>query len=165
MTRHLILTRHAKSTWDEPLQNDHVRPLNKRGRKSAAAIGEWLKQKSFLPDEVLSSSSVRTVETWQRMELDASETTFTDDLYHAGPDGMFQKLSAAKGNTVLMLGHNPGIAEFASRIVREEPSHARFFDYPTCATTIIRFDIDNWRDVSWRSGEVLEFVIPRELLE
>ncbi|MGI9368342.1 MAG: SixA phosphatase family protein [Ruegeria sp.] len=165
MTRHLILTRHAKSTWDDPLLNDHDRPLNKRGRNSAAAIGKWLKDRTYLPDEVLSSSSVRTVETWQRMALDANETTFTDDLYHAGPDRMFHMLSAAKGNTVLMLGHNPGIAEFASRIVKEEPSHPRFFDYPTCATTIIRFDIENWGDVSWHSGEALDFVIPRELVE
>ena len=69
MTRTLILTRHAKSSWDAPVASDHDRPLNKRGRKSAPAIGTWLKQNGWLPDEVISSTSARTRETWDRMGL------------------------------------------------------------------------------------------------
>lgn len=165
MPRTLILTRHAKSSWDNPGLSDHERPLNKRGRKSAAAIGAWLKEKGWLPDELLSSSSVRTRETWEQMGLEAEKLTFTDDLYHAPPDRMFRLLSSATGKTVLMLGHNPGIAGFAGAIVEEAPMHSWFFDYPTGATTVIRFDIDDWRDLNWRSGRVLGFVIPRELAE
>ena len=74
-------------------------------------------------------------------------------------------LSGASGDTVLLLGHNPGIAEFAGNIVSRPPDHNRFFDYPTCATAVISFDIQQWSDVDWHSGEVREFVIPRELLE
>ncbi|MGR3409824.1 MAG: SixA phosphatase family protein, partial [Paracoccus sp. (in: a-proteobacteria)] len=33
--RRLILTRHAKSAWDDPTLDDHDRPLNDRGRRSA----------------------------------------------------------------------------------------------------------------------------------
>ena len=72
---------------------------------------------------------------------------------------------AQSGETVLMLGHNPGIAGFAQHVVRHGPDHARFYDYPTCATAVIRFNITNWADVTWRSGAVLGFTIPRELLE
>ncbi|SHE64430.1 phosphohistidine phosphatase [Ruegeria intermedia] len=165
MPRTLILTRHAKSSWDTPGLSDHARPLNKRGRKSAAAIGAWLKEQGWLPDELLSSSSVRTRETWERMGLEAEKLTCTDDLYHASPDRMFRLLSSATGEAVLMLGHNPGIAGFAGAIVEQAPSHGRFFDYPTGATTVIRFDINDWRDVNWHSGKVLGFVIPRELPE
>ena len=60
MTRTLILTRHAKSSWDDPFLNDHDRPLNKRGRKSAPVIAGWLRENGWLPDEVLSSTSART---------------------------------------------------------------------------------------------------------
>ena len=35
MTLRLILTRHAKSSWDDPLIDDHDRPLNPRGAKAA----------------------------------------------------------------------------------------------------------------------------------
>ncbi len=164
MTRTLILTRHAKSSWDNPLSNDHDRPLNKRGRKSAPAIGKWLSRNAWLPDEVLSSSATRTRETWDRMGLTAARTTFTRDLYLADPAEMMKVLQQATGRTVLLLGHNPGIAAFADQIVKYPPDHVRFYDYPTCATTVIRFDINTWRGLQRHSGKVLGFAIPRELL-
>ena len=36
MTKRLILTRHAKSAWDDPTMADHDRPLNERGHAAAA---------------------------------------------------------------------------------------------------------------------------------
>ncbi|WP_424831538.1 SixA phosphatase family protein [Ruegeria sp.] len=165
MTRTLILTRHAKSSWDDPLLSDHDRPLNKRGRKSAPAIGHWLKENGWLPDEVISSTSTRTRETWDRMGLQAATISFTQDLYHASSDEMLAVLSTATGETVLMLGHNPGIAVFARQIVRKAPDHARFHDYPSCATTVIQFNTRDWTKMVWHSGHVQGFAIPRELLE
>ena len=165
MTRTLILTRHAKSSWDDPLLSDHDRPLNKRGRKSAPAIGDWLKENGWLPDEVISSTSTRTRETWDRMGLQAAAISFTQDLYHASPDEMLAALSNATEGTVLMLGHNPGIAVFARQIAHQAPEHARFYDYPTCATTVLELQITNWTEIAWHSGHVQGFAIPRELLE
>jgi hypothetical protein len=37
-TRHLLLLRHAKSSWEEPSLADHDRPLAPRGRKAAKRI-------------------------------------------------------------------------------------------------------------------------------
>lgn len=165
MTLTLILTRHAKSSWNTPDLADHDRPLNNRGRASARAIGGWLQHKGYAPDEVLSSTSERTRETWLRMRLSAPKVEFLPELYHADGYQMRQALSAATGQTVLLLGHNPGIAEFAERIVQAAPDHPRFFDYPTCATTIIRFDQSDWSQINWHSGLVIAFVIPRELTE
>ncbi|WP_170362246.1 SixA phosphatase family protein [Ruegeria arenilitoris] len=165
MSRTLILTRHAKSSWNDLNLADHDRPLNKRGRKSAPAIAGWLRANGWLPGEVLSSTSTRTRETWDRMGLQADKITFHRALYHAESEDILTELSGATEPTVLMLGHNPGIGVFASRIVREAPDHARFHDYPTCATTVIRFEIDDWAHVRWHSGTVQGFVIPRELLE
>lgn len=165
MSRLLILTRHAKSSWNNPALGDHDRPLNKRGRRSAPAMAAWLRQHDWMPDEVISSTATRTRETWQRMGLEAERIQFHPTLYLAGPDTMLSHLSKASGKVVLMLGHNPGIADFAARIVRHPPDHDRFHDYPTCATTVIRFDIDDWTAVQWQCGNVLGFAIPREVLE
>ncbi len=165
MSRLLILTRHAKSAWDSPTLSDHDRPLNKRGRKSAPAIGKWLRSNGWLPDEVLSSTATRTRETWKRLGLTAPKVSFTRALYLTDSDEMRAILSAASGRAVLMLGHNPGIAEFANRLVRSPPDHPRFYDYPTCATTVIRFKAPDWADIPWGSGEVQGFAIPRELME
>ncbi|WP_319546263.1 SixA phosphatase family protein [Ruegeria conchae] len=165
MTRTLILTRHAKSSWQYPFVQDHDRPLNKRGRKSATEIGRWLQSNGWLPDEVISSTAQRTRETWNRLGLSTSKLSFTPGLYLAGPDQMFEALSSASAKTVLILGHNPGIAEFAHRLVRQAPNHPRFYDYPTGATTVIHFEAPDWTSVRWGSGEVAGFTIPRELLE
>ncbi|NOD95463.1 histidine phosphatase family protein [Ruegeria sp. HKCCD4884] len=165
MTRTLILTRHAKSSWENPMLDDHARPLNKRGRKSAPAIAKWLRVHGWAPDEVLSSTSARTRETWDRMGMTAEHVRFQDALYLASPDQMLRQLFDAKGQTVLMLGHNPGIAQFAQQLVQDAPKHPRFLDYPTCATTVIEFDVDSWAELQRHSGTVLGFVIPRELPE
>lgn len=164
MTRTLILMRHAKSSWDTPGQPDHDRPLNKRGRKSAHALGDWLRAAGWQPDEALVSTAARTRETFDRLRLDLTPN-YLPELYGAGPMQMRNALLRATGKTVLMIGHNPGISEFAMNIVDEPPQHNRFFDYPTCATLVAAFDLNDWRELTWSSGRTLDFVIPRELLE
>jgi phosphohistidine phosphatase len=164
MTRRLILMRHAKSSWGDAMLSDHARPLNGRGRRSAEALGDWLREHRYLPDEILCSSSTRTRETLERLNIDAP-TQFLDSLYHASPQTMFQALSRAKGACVLMLGHNPGIAGFADALVAQPPDHPRFDDYPTCATLVAEVEIDDWSDLKKASGTPLAFVTPRELTD
>lgn len=141
---------------------DHARPLNERGQTSATAMGDWLRAGSYLPDQVLCSSAVRTRETLDLLNLDV-ETHFRKSLYHASADVMRVELQAATGNTVLMLGHNPGIAGFAHMLLGEPPRHPRFQDYPTCATLVADFDQD-WNALTWGSGTCADFAVPREVL-
>ncbi|MFT4959136.1 MAG: phosphohistidine phosphatase [Paracoccaceae bacterium] len=162
MTRTLILMRHAKSNWDAPVAGDHARPLNDRGRRSATAMGNWMRTQGWIPDQVLSSSSARTRETFARLGF-VIAGEFTDALYHAGPDQMRQTLAQTSGETVLLLGHNPGIAEFAEQLVQLGPDHPRFYDYPTGATLVVKFDIDNWDLLKPGTGIVLDFTVPRDL--
>ena len=164
MTIRLILMRHAKSSWQNPMQEDHQRPLNGRGQRSATAIGTWLKEHGFIPDQMLISTSQRTRETCERLGLGA-EKMFLDALYHAGPGQMMKTLQAASGRCVLMLGHNPGIAYLAHDLVSVPPDHPRFRDYPTCATLVADFPVDSWRDLRPGSGHVVDFITPRELTE
>ena len=165
MSLTLILTRHAKSDWSTQTPSDHARPLNARGRKSASVLGDWIRAlpAGQRPQQALSSSAARTRETLALMELSIAET-FTERLYLATPEVMLRALQEAEAERVLMLGHNPGIAEFAHQLVDHTPDHARFEDYPTGATTLIQFDICKWSDLRLGTGRVLDFVVPRELL-
>ncbi|MEL6565217.1 MAG: histidine phosphatase family protein [Pseudomonadota bacterium] len=163
MTRTLILMRHAKSSWDDPDLADHDRPLNDRGIASARAMGTWLRGKGYMPDQCVSSSSTRTGQTFAGLGVDCP-VSFTRSLYHAGPEMMMEVLLAQTQATVLMLGHNPGIADFAYRLVTAPPQHPRFADYPTGATTVIRWDARNWAEVGWRTGTPVDFAIPREVM-
>ena len=168
MTRTLILTRHAKSAWDDPSLDDFDRTLNGRGRKSAVAIGNWLVETGALPDIVLVSGARRTVETWGRMAAAFPATATMQSapaLYHGSASTILSVLRAQRAPTIMLIGHNPGIGEFAERIVHTPPDHPRFLDYPTAATTVITFDVAEWSDIAWGSGHAEDFVIPRELLE
>lgn len=162
MTKTLILMRHAKSSWDHPGLEDHARPLNKRGRKSAKVLGTWLRANDLVPDEVLSSDSERTRETFALLGLDLA-ADFTRALYHADAMAMQAVLRGATGDRVLMIGHNPGISEFAINAIDEPPQHTRFFDYPTGATLVADFPIDDWTAFRWSTGHAAQFVVPREL--
>ena len=165
MTLRLILTRHAKSDWDNPLETDHQRQLNPRGKRSAPLIGRWLVAKGYLPQEALISDASRTRETWALLsaELPEMPARFEHTLYHACADVMLQVLRMAKAPTVIMIGHNPGIAALAAMLLRKPFTHPAFNSYPTCATLVAEFDAENWADVTYGTGTALDFVIPREL--
>ncbi len=164
--KRLILTRHAKSSWDDPLTPDHDRPLNERGKMAAADLGDWLASRGYVPDEVLCSDALRTRKTWSGLAPALPGTpilTLKPALYHAGPDVMLAVLRHAQADTVMIIGHNPGIAEFAGRLVARPLVNPDFSRYPTGATLVADFDVASWDKVEWGTGAAVDFVVPREL--
>lgn len=165
--KRLILTRHAKSAWDDPLTPDHERPLNDRGKAASADLGQWLSSRGYIPDEVLCSDAERTRKTWAGIAPALPGTPVLElkpALYHAGPEVMLAVLRHAKGNVVMMIGHNPGISEFAARIVAQAPSNSEFARYPTGATLVVDLNIEAWADAGFGMGVVDDFIVPREIM-
>lgn len=160
--RRLILTRHAKSAWDDPGLEDHDRPLNERGRRSARELGDWMASRGYEPEEVLCSSSKRTQETWAMVAGAPLEVRpvmrIEPALYHASPEKMLDVLKTATQPTVMMLGHNPGIAEFAAMLPARPPLDPDFRRYPTAATLVVDFQVDNWAEIEPGQGSVMDFV-------
>jgi phosphohistidine phosphatase len=164
--RRLIVMRHAKSSWAEPNQRDLDRPLNKRGRRSAGLIGDWLKASGYRPQLALVSSARRAQETWAGVvaSVGGAETTYLPELYHADPEAMLASLRRAPDvETVLMLGHQPGIGPFAAHLLADPPADPEFAKYPTAATAVIDFDLAGWGQTAWGSGRLAAFVVPRLL--
>lgn len=158
----LILTRHAKSDWDDPSVPDHDRPLNARGRRSARALGDWLASRGYDPEEVLCSSSRRTAETWDCAADAVFETLpvlrIEPALYHTDPATMLRVLQSATAPTVMMIGHNPGIAAFAAMLPAQPPLDPQFRSYPTAATLVVDFQAEDWAEVQPGQGSVRDFV-------
>lgn len=164
--KRLILIRHAKSSWDEPTMADHDRPLNERGKAAATDLGQWLASRGYVPGQVLCSDALRTWETWSGIasELpEGPELELKPVLYHAGPDVMLTVLRKAQTDCVMMLGHNPGIAEFAHRLVAKTPISSQFTRYPTGATLVVDFDAASWGEVAFGQGVTVDFIVPREI--
>lgn len=167
LTKRLILIRHAKSGWDDPLADDHERVLTERGHRAAASIGSWLTEQGFVPDLLLSSDAQRTAQTSAHI-MDAlpqrPNIRFVPQLYHAAPDAIITWVRKQAVNVLALVGHNPGIAMAADGLLRNRPAHNRFADYPTCATTVIDFDIDDWRDMQHGTGHCTAFTTPHDLI-
>lgn len=159
----LILMRHAKSSWSDPLCEDHDRALNARGRVSAIALGMWLHDQGFKPDMVISSSARRTLETYHCMGV-GTPAKITETLYLADKAKILGNLRQAQGDTVLVLGHNPGIADCADALLTKPHMHPDFRRFPTGATLVAQFQAQSWMGITWGSGHALDFVIPRELV-
>lgn len=167
MTLRLILTRHAKSSWNDPHMEDHDRPLNKRGERSAEAIGAWLAEHDYIPALALVSSSKRTRQTWSLIgkALDPTpEVIHSERLYHAEPDTLMDRLRTMQADSVMIVAHNPGIAFFAQALVASPPGDARFERFPTAATAVIDFDAPEWAQVTWKSGRVVDLAFARDLI-
>lgn len=168
MPLRLILVRHAKSSWKEAALADHERPLNRRGRRSATAIGRWLADEGYLPERVLSSDSARTRETWARIAAElplAPRAEWSSRLYHASSETILEAVrEAGTASPLLLLGHNPGLALAARAFVAAASEHPAYDRYPTGATAVLEFDVARWSETGWRTADVRTFVVPRELL-
>ncbi len=164
MTLHLILMRHAKSSWSAGAESDHARPLNGRGRKDAPKIGAELARRGWVPDRVLASDSARTRETWTRMRDAlgfAGEAELVPALYHGGLDELRAAAAALRDDarTVLLLGHNPGWEEVLTLL----SGHRAELKTGSCA--LLSIEAPRWADALAREGEwSLEALIhPRTL--
>lgn len=158
----LILTRHAKSSWDDPTLDDHDRPLNTRGQRAARELADWLASRGYEPEEVLCSTATRTTETWRHVAAAPLETRpnirYEQGLYHASADQMLSILRSASAPTVMLIGHNPGIAELAALLPARPPLDPDFRRYPTAATLVVDFQIESWDQLQPGQGSVLDFV-------
>ena len=163
----LLVMRHAKSDWGDPMLPDEQRPLAPRGNRAAVRMAEWLQEKELAPDRVLSSSAVRTRETVAHLidglDLDPSIVEFRDDLYLAGAWDWIDALRNESVARLLICGHNPGFDDLVDWLCAEPP--ARTLDgklMTTAAIAHIRFD-DDWPAIGPTSGRLHSLVRPREL--
>ncbi|MEM6646396.1 MAG: histidine phosphatase family protein [Bacteroidota bacterium] len=157
----LYLFRHGKSDWGADYETDHDRPLAKRGRKAAKAMGTWLRKTKQEPDYVLCSTAVRTRQTLARAAkrwTGTPEVVYTDALYEATPEAVIGLLLALPitANDVMVVGHEPTSSALLSHFVGE--AAVRF---PTAAIARIDFPILSWHQIEGRFGELIWFLPPR----
>ena len=164
MARVLYLMRHAKSSWKKPLP-DHDRPLSKRGKRAAVAIGEELARLGVRPERVISSTAKRARSTARRVMKALEEPReilrLEPELYGADAAEILDLIRRLDDGerSVLLVGHNPAVSDTAVLLSGE-----RRLDWlPTGAVAGIRFDVDSWRDVAPGSGRLILELRPREL--
>ena len=167
----LTLLRHAKSGWNDPVERDFDRPLNRRGRKAAATIGREMKAMGLTFDRIVASPAARVVETiadvgegfGERMKPDynerlylASLETLLDVIHETGDDV----------ERLLIVGHNPGLELLAIHLSSDDETGLRNelkIKYPTATLAQIALPNDHWAEVGQGSGTIDKFIRPRDL--
>ena len=160
----LYILRHAKSDWKAPYGTDHDRPLNGRGRRAAATLGEHLERLGEAPDKVLLSSAKRTRQTLElAMEAGGWNPAAKplDELYDASTAQASQCIQTHGGSAsrLLIVGHQPTVSSLVYSLTGESASMV------TAALVRIDLGIDSWTDLGPRTGELVWIVNPRDLEE
>ena len=159
----LTLVRHAKTEPARSGQEDWDRVLEPRGQRDAPEMARRLKQRIGKPDRILSSPAVRAITTATIMvrELNVSAQKVHQDerLYLASPKDMLAVIRELGGRSrhLMVVGHNPGITEFADKISAERSID----NMPTCAVYTLQFEIKDWSELGWSSGIDAELDYPK----
>ena len=141
---HLLILRHAHSSWARPGERDHQRPLDERGRADAARLAQIVADEELTIDAVVCSTATRAVDTFAALKAQLGEAVaiaYSDDLYALGTEAYFAAARASQdAKTVLIVGHNPTIEEFTRSLAgsgEEEARAAVATGFPTCALAIV----------------------------
>ena len=161
--KNLLLLRHAKSSWKDPGQTDHQRPLNSRGEHDASRMGQLLVDEDIVPDLVICSSAARAQSTSQAVIAAsgfAGETIVTDSLYLAEPNAYVEAVSQQSDevNSIMAVAHNPGIEQLVEEL------SGQYEPMPTATLVQLAVSIDSWSDLKLDgSAQVLNVWRPKEL--
>lgn len=163
----LLLMRHAKSDWDQSGLEDFDRPLSGRGLDDAPRMGKALAKAGSVPDRVVSSPARRAQQT---AELVAKACGFDGEiawepaLYGAPGTVWLENIRKLpdRADAVLMIAHNPGVAEVAALVLGGRGGRARL-RFPTGAIACIESTVDRWDAFGAGDGELRWLLIPRLL--
>lgn len=159
--RELILIRHAKSDWSNPLLDDFERPLNKRGEKNAPFMAKILKKEIQKPDLIISSPSFRTKLTLEYFLKEfeyKGEVIFEKSIYEAPYLNLLKAIKNVddKYKTIFLIGHNPGLNDLANFLLGSFEDNI-----PTSGVLKIDFDTNSWKNISKDNSKLIFFKYPK----
>jgi phosphohistidine phosphatase len=159
--RQLVLLRHAKAVTADDEDDDFGRALAPEGREAAPRVAAALAKAGAAPEIVLVSDSKRTRETWElaKPSFASAEVRFLRSLYHAPAETLMQEAERADDTAVMLVGHNPGLHDLASRLAHRNNAldiklRSKF---PTAAGAIFT------RKDKTSSWKLQDFVTPKDL--
>ncbi len=117
---------------------------------------------SINPDAILSSPAIRAQRTAEilreKMQSD-TKISFMEELYLSSADTMKNLLQHQQNDiqTIMLIGHNPGISDLAGRLTGGE-----ILKIPKGAVLALSLPIDNWNDIADAQSSVDFFINPKQ---
>jgi len=175
--KYLTLVRHAKSSWDNPGQTDHDRPLNPRGLRNAPEMARFLANTYFgldakpailpMPDHFIASSARRTQETaelmLQEMKL-PQDMLLTEPRAYLAEAGTLLKIVQSFNDSwqhIMLFAHNNGISDFANQLLARNS----IGEMPTCAVALLEFSVESWSEILPRNARLVGYPTPKLIVK
>lgn len=118
----LILMRHAKTEPFGEGIDDFGRALTEQGHDDARRIAEEMVALGWSPERILVSTARRARETCSEAArvFEGEKVRPMEALYLCGVRGLLDAVAQNDGaGTLMVIGHNPGIHDFALDLLRE----------------------------------------------
>lgn len=165
--KHILLLRHAKSSWDDSGLDDFDRPLDKRGNRDAPRMGTFTRKSGYLPDHIFSSTATRARQTTslfcEQAGLDEENISWTDDFYYGTAYDYLEAIQEAPedAKTIMLVGHNPKMEETASLLCSDSKSYT--VRMPTAALVCLEHPAVKWNQVKEGTARIKWMMIPKLL--
>lgn len=160
--KHLLIIRHAKSSWNFLDMDDFDRPLNDRGNHDAPIMAGRLLKKGIKINAFISSPAVRALTTAayfaKAYDIKQKHIVQVPTLYEA-PSSVFYDVVTSLDNsinTAAIFSHNPGITDFANSLTSFNTDNL-----PTCGVFAIKAKIEKWKDFADVEKEFWFFDYPK----
>lgn len=156
--KHILLIRHIKSSWDNPLLSDKERPIQVGRKKDLIKVIEELQKREKIPSQIISSDAKRTKETTQvlahKIGIKESKITYDKDLYECNWHVLFEKIKTINKENGLtaIVGHNTSMEDLL-RTLSTKP----IIKFPTSACAYLTSS----NNVHWR----VEWIITPKMLD
>ena len=160
--KQLILFRHAKSSWDDDVE-DVDRELAGRGERDAPRMGKRLKARHAHPDLIVVSHAARAQRTAElvakALGIKKKEIRTEPALYLASPDAILGVVAAQSDtlSCVLLVGHNPGLTELVNRLLPD----LELDNLPTSGAVAIDLSATSWRDAASAAAKLAYYDYPK----
>jgi phosphohistidine phosphatase len=168
--RELYILRHAKSDWGSAAESDFERPLAKRGKKDAPAMGRWMSNHKVKIDYVISSPAKRTKQTVhavvKELHVPKGAVHFDERVYLASVETLLQVLKECPAGTrnLMLVGHNPGLDDLLKYLANEQ--QLPFTESGKLLTTASLAHLSlpkDWSRLDRHCGKLVSFTRPRDL--
>jgi len=126
-------------------------------------MASYLKQCGYSVGQIISSDALRALQTaehYRQCLRPIHDLISYHDLYLASLAEIVYLVQhiAPRENTVMLVGHNPGMSEALNYFSTESVA-----EMPTCSVGIIQFDVSRWQDAVQSTGVLLGFEYPKRI--
>jgi phosphohistidine phosphatase len=159
--KHLILVRHAKSSWETPLK-DIDRPLSKNGLQTAhlvsSAVSKYLPKTYLFWSSVAERASQTALIFAQNLSYPIESIIFKEDLYTFDEQQLTHVIKSCDNDfdNVILFGHNGAITNFVNKF-----GDVFIENVPTSGFVSMQFDVKDWSSI--KKGKTVKIIIPKQL--